>query len=340
MHENGHYIGIYGSGADWTQKSLTSNYSGVSEFRKKNLAEVVTRKENGKMDFFKLAGLRNGYHLCITEPFTRNVLKDQVRAVAKANIDFFQLFDQDLGGNVHDCYAKNHNHPPYPSKVNTKSFSDLLSELLQEIESVGSKMLLGTECAAAEPFIHQLQLNELRPQFVFQGRVVPLYQYVFHQYTCNSMGNQCVFQNHIDLEKSPDNFLWRIGYFFNAGELLSCKLGKDGKISSAAGYNGPEYGNDEQSLELIRNLNKFRRKYPEFLVYGKMLKPLRKVKTGTWRLHRKNGTYTDWNSVFCSSWEADNGETATFLTNFLPEKQTVEVDGKKLEIPPLNAIRI
>ena len=219
--------------------------------------------------------------------------------------------------------------------------NSLLAKMQAEIRALGKNMLLGTECAAAEPFIEGLAINDLRPQFAVNlGTPVPLYQYVFHEYTTNFMGNQCQFPSKLAVEKCPDNFLWRMGYAFHAGDMLTVPLRENGLISWGAADGNASPPEQAPILRLLKNLNAMRRKYPEYLRYGRMIKPLHTITSNTWQLHLSKGGVREFPSVFHSSWEASDGRKATFLVNFLPHAQTIKVDGKSVRLPPLSALKL
>lgn len=360
LHEQGHLLGLYGSGTSWTQKSMTSDYSGEAEFEGKKLDKVMTCRPDGKTDYYVMGGIRDGYHLCLTEEWSKDTLKKQVAAIAKAGVDFLQFFDQNLGGTSFLCYAKDHAHPSLPGAWQTDSMYSLIKEMNDEIKALGSKMIMGTECAAAEPYINELPFSDLRPTFVWSRALpVPLYQFVFHEYVNNFMGNQVFASQCIDCETNSKNLLYRIAYAFNAGDLLSVTLRNNGIIDWGAASDWNSVQPDQKSATtLICNLNNVRKKYPEFLRHGKMLKPLIKIEGGKYTLHVAGNKYFTkrdelMDSFFHSSWEAPNGKKVQIITNFLLKTQRVFctppsdnlyiIDEKKrnspfeIEIPPMSA---
>ena len=355
LHEYGYLLGLYGSGTSWTQKSLTSNYSGEAEFEEKKLDRFMTCRPDGENDYYVMGGIRNGYHFCLTEELSRNILKKQVRDIAKSGVDFLQFFDQNLGGTAFMCYGKNHSHPPTPGAWQTESMYSLIKEMNNEIKALGSKMIMGTECAAAEPYIGELPFNDLRPIFVIPRAVpIPLYQFVFHEYVNNFMGNQVFASQCIDCEKSPENLLWRIAYAFNAGDLLSVTLRDKGIIDWGAAADWKSDPPEQSSvLTLIRNLNHMRREYPQFLRYGRMLKPILTLSGEKTELHLEK-RIDKLDSFTHACWEASDGSLAQIVTNFLSKVQIVKctlptgckylVNGKKqtssfeIEIPALSAV--
>lgn len=334
LHKQGHLLGLYGSGTSWTQKSLTSGYSGAAEFEEKKLERVMTCRPDGKNDYYLMGGIRDGYHLCLTEKWSRDILKRQVADIADAGVDFLQFFDQNLGGTSFLCYAKGHAHPPIPGTWQTDSMCSLIKEMNNEIRKLDSKMIMGTECAAAEPYVNELPFSDLRPTFVFgRGMPVPLYQFVFHEYINNFMGNQVFASQYIDCEKSPENLLWRIAYAFNSGEMLSVTLRDHGIIDWGAATDWTSPPPDQDSaLTLIRNLNRIRRQYPHLLRYGKMINPVFHISGGKYNLHLKkqDGIFLHreerieiLDSFVHSSWEAEDGSQGQVITNFLPKIQKV-----------------
>jgi hypothetical protein len=232
---------------------------------------------------------------------------------------------------------------------------DFICDLNNEIRKSDSNMVLGTECAAAEPYVGELPFNDLRSSFACtRGMPVPAYEFVYHEYVNNFMGNQVLAQQYIDCKKSPENLLWRIAYSFNAGALLSVTLRDNGIIDwgAAADWNS-EPPEQESVINLIRNLNNMRKKYPEFLRYGKMLKPLINIEGGCYDLHFVN--HLEIIDAFThSSWESPDGKKVQIVTNFLPQPQTIichasptekiRIDSEmkhgdfEINIPPLNAV--
>ena len=70
-----------------------------------------------------------------------------------------------------------------------------------------------------------------------------------------------------------------------------------------------------------------------------MLKPLHKVTGRKLDLHLADRV-TVIDSFFNSSWKSVDGRKASFITNFLPEEHEVEIDGKKMTLPPLDTFVI
>ncbi len=353
LHAAGHLLGLYGSGTAWTLKSHTNTYDATNQFHRKKLHDVMCQNAHGEIYENVMPGIRNGYYMCMTEEYPREIIKSQILAMAKFGVDFLQFFDQNLGCNNYLCCAKNHRHPPLPGAWSTSSMQELLAELNAILKESGIKMLLGTEGAAAEPYVSQLPFNDLRSSLYFGDRPVPAYQYVFHQYCHDFMGNQVHMSHCLKLKESPDNLLFRIAYSFNAGVMLSVPMRNNGLI---------DWGNDgdwsltppdqKSAITLLKNLNEMRRTHPEIFLHGRMLKPKIKLDGRKYILHHQKRKII-FDRFFNSAWITPDKKHVQVITNFLPE--IAEISGSvptncnafwnghtlkndfSLKLPPLSA---
>ena len=125
---------------------------------------------------------------------------------------------------------------------------------------------------------------------------------------------------------------------------LSPDISTDDPVHFVVGFREDDGSDEEPVITLVRNLNSLRKKYPEFLSRGRMIKPPFKVTGDKWTLSTKNRGLIEHDSFFTSAWLSPEGKTAQFIINFLPYKQkvTMEKDGNKklLELPELNAMII
>jgi Domain of unknown function (DUF6259) len=358
LHDEGHYLGVYCSGTAWTQTSSITNYSREVEFEQQNLQRYMIRGPHSEINALICNGpdsQRIGFDICLTEKWSQEVIRAEVKKLAKISIDYAQFFDQNLGGSYHPCYSKEHDHPPVPGSWQTHTMSNLLKDICNDIRKAGSNMVLGCEAASADVYMKELLFNDLRPNFTWHmGIPVPGYSFVFHEYSNNFMGNQCGIADQIDCVASPENLLFRTAYTFNAGDLLSVLLKDNGKIHWGwiAKWDMHE-PNQDDIIVLIKNLNQIRKKYPDFLQYGKMMKPLITINGGKYTLKLTERTETV-DSFFHSSWLAPNGTRGEFITNFMPNNQivfcNVPVNHKvyignamfdedfELQLSPLNAV--
>ncbi len=339
LHRKGHYLGVYCSGTAWTQtSSILKSYSRIKQFEEEHLESEMIRGPHGEIDAYICNGPENqriGYDMCNSRERVQEIIVDEVKKLAVFGLDYAQFFDQNLGGASHPCWSGKHGHPPVPGAWQTVN----MRKLLKKLNAVKGKMVLGAESAAAEPYIGELQFNDLRFNWECSRAIpVPAYEFIYHEYINNFMGNQCRAGQDFDNEKSPENLLWRTAFAFDSGNLLSVVLKDRGHIhwGWCMKWNEPE---PEQSsiITLVKNLNNARKRWPQFLQYGRMMKPKMPVSGGKWMLHLQNGTAYEFDSFFHTFWRAPDGSEALIITNFLPKRQSVQFGTDSVEIEPLSA---
>lgn len=365
LHESGNRLGLYCSGTAFTVRSLMNGYTCRGEFERDGLNRHMACGPDGKT-LWTMNGIREGTHFCITEEFGREIMLDQVRRIAEAGIDYLQFFDQNFGSMCYPCYSREHHHPPVPGRWQTEAMMRLIDDMNALIRDSGSRMILGTESSAAMPFLTGLPLNDgRRINQIVHGRPVPAYSFVYHRYVSSFMGNQCTVWQAVDCPASPDNLLYRIAAGFCAGELLTVTLRADGSIAwgAADDWSQPPPDNGT-AITLIRNLNRLRRSFPQFLRHGEMDRsPVQPVGLPACRLPlRPTGQHAGGGKAFTelpplpeSCWVSPDGERAQFLVNFHPEALRVElassepcrINGRefrpgrfRVELPALDALTI
>ena len=237
------------------------------------------------------------------------------------------------------CYAKNHGHPAVPGAWQTKAMRSFLDDLNAKIRASGSQMILGTEGAAAGPYVSALPFNDMRDTCVrLMGEPVPAYQYVYHSYINNFMGNQCNDWWNIKHDKCPENLQFRIAQAFTFGEMLSVVIRDDGTIDWSAAADWKSTPPAQQPvIELVKRLNAARKKYPQFLMRGEMVKPPLAVECGKYKIHYRDrvGEYPE---ILTSAWRAPDGEIKQFFVNFQNRPVKFKVNGANVEIAPLSVI--
>jgi hypothetical protein len=134
---------------------------------------------------------------------------------------------------------------------------------------------------------------------------------------CNFSGNQ------ISHRSDP---LYRLAWSFHLGDMLSVVLGKDGKMVYAWGINWNEpLPEQEPLIELVRSLNALRKKYPQFLLSGMMIRPFVQLETGKNVLH-SSGRDVEIDAVLSSFWQDADGNRIGFVTNYQKKPQTVRIE--------------
>ena len=323
MHERGNTVGLYGSGLNWTDKSLL-----VDEYDKtaERNDEVMCAKPNGSLCNNGLPGIRTGSNMCPSCKDTQDIAKKQAKEIEKAGVDFFQLFDQDIGGLGCPCYSKAHNHPPVFGVWQVEEI-----KRLDEYLSKHTSLIIGTESCAADIFMKYLRFNDLRYNLnAAIGRSVPAYEFVTHEYATNFMGNQCDYDRFVPYDKNPDSFIFRLAYSFVAGDLLTVTMKSGGELHWSWGMSwlipGP---NRRDIITCIRNFNALRKgKANPYLAYGRMLRPYPiKVSGDSFVLHRADGIDEIHSYVQTSLWKAPDGSIGLVCANFSREHRKVTPEG-------------
>lgn len=329
LHAQGDLLGVYCSGFGYSIRSKLTEFGMEAEYQRRGLVRAMCAGPDGKVLPSKICTeQRQGYDICPASDLGRQILEEAYRPLLESGLDYFQILDQNHGGGQYLCYSRDHGHPPMPGKWMTQN----MQQLLTSWNETGKHMLLGCESAAAEPFVGNLLLSDNRFELNYRiGRPVPLYAYIYHEYLRNFMGNQVC----CPLPPESDSLCYRLAYSFCIGDCMTLVLDPEGNFLSAWGE-PPEAprANRDRVLTLIANLTDFYQKIGKpWLSCGRMVSSL-PIKCGT-------VTFGDNElpSVHCSAWECGEGKVH-ILVNPAPESQTVFLDGKAYEIPPLNAVAI
>ena len=331
IHEKGHLVGLYASGLGITTQGVTdSSYVNFDEFENGGWKEVLCEDYKGEAIFTDLAFVRSGYDVCPKSEKVKDVMVAEALKIANAHIDYFQAFDQNLGGLPKFCWSHDHGHPKAPGKWISDEMSDLFERMQNKIYDSNKNMIFGCESAASETSMKHLPFNDARWFTAFrQGVPVPAYSYIYHEYCGNYMGNQNGIEKIFDLEKSPENLLYRTAYSFLAGDMLTIILGDKGKIgwSWNALYDG-SYPEQEIIAEFIKDANKWRKGFTKkYLRYGKMLKCKEVDIAKSPAIILNNGDEILVPNIMNSKFVADDNTVAEFFVNRTFSKQVLKLDG-------------
>jgi hypothetical protein len=320
LHARGDLLGVYCSGTAWTQVScIDVGYTQEQKCEDEGLGRHMIRGPKGEIAASICnhpMGQRLGYDMCLTEEWTARTLDDELRKIARFGIDYCQFFDQNIGGGWLSCYARHHRHPPVPGAWATDAMLALQRRLLDTIRECGAEMTLGCEGAAATPYVPNLFYNDSRAGItIYFGKPVPGNSFVFHEWMCNFSGNMC-YARHCD----P---FYRWMRAFHYGEMMSVILGADGRLASAWGVPWDEDELDQDALvALVRRLNDLRKRYPSFLLEGRMIRPFLKCESHSARITHKDAWYDlsiDTHEILVSFWENAKGERIGFASNWRRE---------------------
>lgn len=333
LHDKGHLIGVYCSGLGWTLQSNTDkSYSKEGVLCKEELDQIMCiSPENTLPLSINCIPQRKSYDMCTSSSFTVKTVTKEVEQMVDANLDYIQLLDQNHGGTQYFCYSKNHGHPPVPGKWQVESMKKLLKEAEESTLGQDKQVVLGCEAAAAEAYIPQLLLNDNRFELNYGfGSPVPLYAYIYHEYINNFMGNQVNIAQLFDLEKTPENFLYRMAYSFAAGDMLTLVLDQNGNVQWCWGQkeviDAPE---QMPILELAKTLNDCRKTWKEFLHYGRMERPIPITGFGDIDMPLRCGYSHKAPMLITSCWKTADEKHAQFIVNYSKEDTCYEIEVQK-----------
>ena len=162
---------------------------------------------------------------------------------------------------------------------------------------------------------------------IIQGK----YAYLYHEYINNFMGNQNTIDKVLDMNKNPDNILFRIGYSFAAGDMLTITLADKGKIFWGWDVDWNIESPEQESIcELISNLNAWRTGFAKrYLHLGKIVKAETVKGVGTYTMKRVDGNLMEYPDVFVTAYEAHDKTKGLVLTNYLCKEKEIVFDGER-----------
>ena len=340
LHEKGNLAGLYASGIGYTLQSNTdTTYKMYLEYEQKQLEKVMKVAPDGSLATNGVCAGPNaqriGYDMCPANGFVKDVVLDQISKIVSSKTDYIQYFDQNLGGACYPCYGTDHGHAYGAGLWQNQAMIDIYREFGPLQEKAAYKLIIGCEAAASEAFLPYLLFNDARATInLFVGRPVPAYAFVNHEYVNNFMGNQNGVSAAIDVSKNPHNFLQRLAYAFSAGDMLTVILRGDGAMIWDWGTPWEEDTPDqEQMIQLIRNLNSWRRGAgKDFLVTGRMLKPIPfEGAVNVPMTTKPGGRSINFPSVLSSNWQLENDRKAQFFVNYLPREQEIIVHANTIK---------
>ena len=326
LHQKGHLLGVYCSGAGYTVKSNINDYDMQKEYDKKGLSRYMCASPEGNIESKICQAQRTSYDMCISQEFTKNVLCDEAEKMVSCGLDYIQILDQNHGGSPYFCYSDKHGHPAVPGRWMVEHMTEFLKRLK---DTVGKDVLLGCESAAAEAYTPYLNLSDNRFNLNYMvGRPIPVYGYIYHKYLHNFSGNSVSSLKFVDIHRSPDCHLMRIAYSFLAGDLMTVVIDQNGNIAWNWGQRDFSYlPEKEPILDFIKTATAYRRGVgKKYLVFGQMIKPC-DVKCDSVPMYKPDSEYvTEYPAVLTTAWQASDGKRAQFFANYLKQKEICTLD--------------
>lgn len=229
LHAEGNLLGVYCSGLSYTLHSNLNEYSMSEEYEREGLERYMCAPPDGGEPLSDICQcIRKSLDMCISQPFTKKVIADEVKKIQSSGVDYIQVLDQNHGGTPYFCYSDAHSHPPVPGAWMVEH----MTELLVQLTDADKSPVFGCESAAAEAYIPYLKLSDNRFNLNYgPGQPVPLYSYLYHEYLSNFSGNSVCSMDILDVHRSPDCHLMRIAYSFVNGDLMTLVMTQEGEIA-------------------------------------------------------------------------------------------------------------
>jgi hypothetical protein len=319
--QRGWHLGTYCNGTRWVIGHKWSGYDGEAYYRAHDGERSVCRLPDGTpwretWDY----DWRPSYMSCMAAPQTRQIAAAFVDHLLDLGLDWIQFLDQNCGGAAFPCYGAGHGHAPAPGGWMTEAVAALLAAFEERAAATGRPIVFSVESGANDHDIGHYSTCGIWPDF--EGDVVPLYHYLFHEYTCT----QAAFA----VAPNPYWMEIKTALSFVLGDQPTAVMGPGGRLIA---WNGPYWaawdtpvGDQAGILTLLRRSIALRRGVGrDFLVFGRMLRPaaVQGIEPITWTCDAHVATLP---AVFHARWRAPDGRIALALANWNGDEQVVRTE--------------
>jgi len=314
-------VGTYCNGTRWVIGHKWTGYDGDEYYRAHDGESGICRLPDGTLwrESWDRAW-RPSYMSCMAAPHTQDIAVDYVAHLLDLGLDWIQFLDQNCGAAAYPCYSREHGHPPAPGGWMSDALGALLARLEERAATVDREIVFSVENAPNDHFRGHFHICDIRPDP--EGRFVPLYQYLFHEYILT----QAAFA----LAPNPYWMQIKTAHSFVLGDLLTAIIGPEGRLMAWAGYPWAAWdtppGDQDGILTLLRRAIALRCGVgSDFLVFGRLLRPLpvQDIASVTWL---NEGQLHTMPAVLHAHWQAADGRTALALVNWTTEERVVRLD--------------
>jgi hypothetical protein len=323
LKERGDHIHLYISGFRWAvKKPLTerkdetkfTNFDGLDLFMRKGKTLTVV-DDKGELLLEKRPWAHN-YFLCPGSESGRAILDSCFKQVYHWGVSGIDL-DQNLGGHVDDCFSQTHGHPIGAGLWQYKAMNEFLVSVRKNAKLISEDNFTGNE-EPCEMFIQQLDVFDGRNFTLTDWPVggpgavaIPLYNFLYHQYQITyTQGLQS--RGPFGIVKNAIGRAFIFGFYPGAMNRGKFDLSK-GEIS------------DESKM--LKGYIQLMKKYPEFLLSGKMIGEIQIKGCDSIDIVSKTGeTYpVKWQTVQGIAWLSETGTEPLYtLANLSDKSQEIQ----------------
>jgi len=292
------------------------DYDGTAHFMAEGKMYAV-KDQNDQLVFKQLRWADN-FMMCAGSEGARNILDSCYSYIYNMGIAGVDL-DQNIGGEVDDCYSSSHGHPRGAGLWQTRSMEKFLSKIQSDNLKRGEHCFQGVEepCERYVPYFdvfHGRAFTATRWPVYGPGAVsVPLYLYLYHQY-------QIAYAGWIDGGFSPCGYeKYGLGRAYIFGMYPGVRTG--GKMELRK--NAPS---DE--LLMLKGYLYLMNEAPDFLLRGRMIGETEIEGSGLFDTSAGRGDEipVSWDAVQGITWLSEKGDRqGTALANLSGEKQDIKI---------------
>jgi hypothetical protein len=323
VKERGDHLHLYSSGFRWgVKKPLTerrdetkfTDFDGLDLFMRKGKTSTVV-DEKGELLLEKRPWAHN-YFLCPGSESGRAILDSCFNRIYNWGVSGIDL-DQNLGGHVDDCFSQTHGHPIGAGLWQYKVMKEFLVNIRKEAKLISDDNFLGVE-EPCEIFIPQIDVFNGRNYTLTDWPVggpgavaIPLYNFLYHQYQITYSGwipGRAAF----GIAKNSIGRAFIFGFYPGIGARGKFDLQK-GEIS------------DESKM--MKGYIQLMKKYPEFLLSGKMTGEILIKGCDTTDIINNGKTYpVKWKTAQGIAWQNEAGTGMIYaLVNFSDKSQEIKM---------------
>jgi hypothetical protein len=320
MRAKDFHVGTYCNGTRWITHHKWTGYDGEEFFLNNGGPETSCR--TSKQELWQPPwdlSWRVGYTSCLHVDQTKETALDYLRTLLDLGFDWVQFFDQNVGCCTFPCYGEEHGHAPMPGPWMTGGMDALLDAMWKILGEAGRPIAYSVEAPTNEYHIPRFHICDVRHHP--QHATIPLYQYLFHEYTLT--------QGTFSMAPNPHWMEIKTVYSLTLGDIPSGLLGPEGRIMTVEGTPwalwDDQDGDEEAIYALLKGALALRRGAAKpWLVFGRMQKPA-DVTGAANRQWTREGRATDITTVFHAKWTDADGRPAIVLGNWTREEQHLKI---------------